>query len=437
MSIKHLNILAAAAALCAFASPAWAQMTARDPAQPQPRQAQPADPAREQEQQAKEQWLNQLQECSRQRVQWEADKQSGRPHADVQPDCSNLANAAPGSASAQNGQAGGTPGQPGALPATPPPLSLQPGEGVPRADFARVFNSINPLSAQQIRQVHETYADLERANTLPAPQMQNRSLRASIAPGAQMPVIHLTAGYLTSLVFTDSAGEPWPILQVRSGSEGFQVEEGVEGVRTNIAAISVAQGRRHASTNLLVFLEGAAAPLPLMLQTDEKQADSRVDIQVTGSSPAAQDLAALAQVSGSDALALNDSPLLAQVLQGITPQGLRPVAARGAMSGHVQAWATRDGSQIYLRTSMQIHSPAPLRAGRSVDGSNAYLIPRAEVVSFHDRGNVYDIYLSGLQAPLQAPGIRKASAAMQNAVPAAMQGLSRQAPSSSSVVRSF
>lgn len=291
---------------------------------------------------------------------------------------------------------------------TPPPEA---GTGVPREDFARVFNSLLPLSATQIRDTHRHMDALDKAKadiTRPA-HIGNRAIKASLTPGSATPTIRLAAGYLTSLVFTDATGSPWPILQVKSGSPDFEVQEPLKGLRTNIA--SLAAMRSIATSNLLVFLEGAPAPLTLMVTAGEGSADGRVDIQVTSDSASSLDEMARGLAQTDPALPrVNDSPEMAQVLQGIVPGGLRPLIVRGPMSSHVQAWSSPKGDTIYLRTSMQIQSPAPIRAGRSVDGTHAYVIPRAEVVTFFDRGNTWSISILGLSSPLGAIFNAKAQA---------------------------
>ena len=292
---------------------------------------------------------------------------------------------------------------PVAMAAPPAPVLTAPrprpsvaGSGISRAEFAAAFNNAYPLSPTQIRQANVLLAKQERAKAYVAdpPQVGSRVMKVSLAPGSKTPVVRLAPGILSTLVFTDSTGAPWPVLEVRSGSPSFVVQEPIPGLRTNIATVSA---MRHVDTsNLQVYLEGAPAPLPITVVSGQRQADIRTDMQVQGYGPAAQSV----EVEAGLTTLLNDAPDLQQILHGTPPARLRSVNVAGNMSSHVQAWSNASGSEIYLRTTMQLLSPGAEKAARAVDGTNVYMTRRAEVLTFMDRGNTYDVTLSGLTSPL-------------------------------------
>ena len=278
-------------------------------------------------------------------------------------------------------------------PVTPPPIPKM-GEGVDPAVLAAAYNNVFPLSDKQVENVLKNAASNYAAQNLriPAPAKGVGTLvKIDLSPGAAIPVVRTTPNVVSTLVMTDSTGQPWPILQAVSGSPQFTVYEPTPGLKTNMVSVT-AQGYGHQS-NLTLFLEGAAAPVSFTLLSDQKTVDYRMDAMVMAAGPNAK---SVTMGAGYASAAINTNTQLQELLQGVTPKGLQEVSVRGQMSGSVQAWSDAAGRRLYIRSSMPLISPSAYQVGRLVDGTYGYTIPRSEIVSFMNKGKVYDIQLSNL-----------------------------------------
>lgn len=280
-----------------------------------------------------------------------------------------------------------------APPVTPPPIPKM-GEGVDPAVLAAAYNNVFPLSDKQVESVLKNAASNYAAQNMriPAPAKGVGTLvKIDLSPGAAIPVVRTTPNVVSTLVLTDSTGQPWPILQAVSGSPQFTVYEPTPGLKTNMVSVT-AQGYGHQS-NLTLFLEGAAAPVSFTLLSDQKTVDYRMDAMVMAAGPNAK---SVSMGAGYASAAINTNTQLQELLQGITPKGLQELSVRGQMSGSVQAWSDAAGRKVYVRSSMPLISPSAYQVGRLVDGTYGYIIPRSEIVSFMNKGKVYDIQLSNL-----------------------------------------
>ncbi len=257
-----------------------------------------------------------------------------------------------------------------------------PSTGLGDDAFANTVRNMMPLSPDQIRTLRYLFDQSQRAaSTDPGvpPKPTSTSVIVNLSPGATPPVIRLSAGFVTSLVFVDSTGAPWPIQAYDLGDpQTFNVEWDKVGNTLLVQAL-----RRYTSGNLAVILKGLDTPVMVTLLPGQDAVDYRVDLRVPGVGPNANPVL--------DGLPNTESPELLNVLNGIPPQGSQQVTVTG---GDCDAWVLN--GNLFLRTRLTVLSPAWISTMSSADGTNAYELQTTPVILASQRGKLVKLTIEGL-----------------------------------------
>lgn len=144
------------------------------------------------------------------------------------------------------------------------------------------IEQLMPVSPQNVQKFIQKRDAIEAVIEPGPAQMRTNTRQIAATPGAVPQVIRLTQGYSSTILFQDATGSPWPILTTILGSpKAFQAvqpkADGEEDARKNVHSniINIAPLTSHASSNLVVTLEGAAYPVILQLLTDSAAKPSR------------------------------------------------------------------------------------------------------------------------------------------------------------------
>ena len=182
--------------------------------------------------------------------------------------------------------------------------------------FSDVKDDALPLTPQQIHELRKLLDSTQRAVASAPdapPKPVSSSLVISLAPGVTPPVIRLAAGYVSSLVFVDVTGAPWPIVSYGLGNpEVFNIQW---DQKSNL--IMLQSVKNYATGNLAVRLFGNPTPIMLSLVTSQKEVDYRVDLQVQGRGPHAN-----AEIV-MNTLPEKANPILINLLYGLPPKDSR------------------------------------------------------------------------------------------------------------------
>lgn len=249
--------------------------------------------------------------------------------------------------------------------------------------FASVANDLLPLSPQQVHRLKQLFsASKAAAAAQPGipPKPTANSQFVNLAPGSTMPVIRLAEGFVTSLMFLDSTGAPWPIVAYDIGDPvSFNIQW---NKKDNLLLIQAK--KQYAYGNMAVRLEGLDTPVMLSLIPDQKAVDYRVDMRVEGLGPNAKHF----PVEGS-ITQVNNLELL-NVLDGVAPTGGQSLQVFG---GTAQAWVV--ANRMFLRTRYTLVSPAWLSTLSSADGMNAYELNLAPLLLASSHGKVIQLKIKG------------------------------------------
>lgn len=246
--------------------------------------------------------------------------------------------------------------------------------------FANVSRQALPMTPQQIVRLKKMMAETQRASaTLPEapPKPVSTTQLVSLAPGSMPPPIRMQQGFITSIVFVDSTGSPWPIESCNLGNpKAFNLMPWKAG--SNTLMMQALSGYTYG--NLAVKLKDLATPVMLTLVPGQKEVDYRVDLRIQHVGPNGQNK------TGSDVLPAGANNVLLGVLDGVPPDGAQPLSVVG---GDGLAWQV--GDKMYLRTSFTVLSPAWIAVMTSSDGTKAYEMQKSSDVLVSKYGKAVNL----------------------------------------------
>lgn len=257
-------------------------------------------------------------------------------------------------------------------------------EVVNKQAYRGVVQQAFPLTPNQIKDLHNRMDDTQRAAATPAynqsPTPTSTSLILNLAPGATPPVIRLSLGFVTSLVFVDSTGSPWPIEAYDIGNPtAFDITWNKKNNTLMLQARAA-----YTYGNMAVKLVKMNTPIMLTLVPGQRVVDYRVDLRVPNRGPHAKP-----EIVGSGLPDEADERLL-DVLDGIPPEGSTRLTLHGA---DAEAWSV-DGV-IFLRTRFNVLSPAWLATMASADGMNAYKMAQTPLILLARYGKTTQLHVEG------------------------------------------
>ncbi len=250
--------------------------------------------------------------------------------------------------------------------------------------FDDVTQKLFPLTTEEVLRVHQKYRTSEFAlaatpGTPPRPAATTQIV--NLSPGSTPPVIRLAQGFVSSVVFLDSTGAPWPIVAYDLGDpSSFNIQWDKSGNTLMMQA-----NKLYNYGNMAVKLQGLNTPVMLTLVPGQKAIDYRVDMRVQGYGPNAKRLP-----TGVGLPPSADSTLL-KVLDGVPPAGSNSLVVKG---GPAKAWVI--GQKMFVRTGLTILSPGWISTMTSADGTHAYEMIKAPVLLVSWHGKVMQLKLEGL-----------------------------------------
>lgn len=256
--------------------------------------------------------------------------------------------------------------------------------------FANVPDTLMPLSPEEIKDVRRVFNKTQQAGAftgdVPAKPVSS-TIMVDISPGASPPVVRLSSGFVSSLVFLDSTGAPWPIKAYDLGDpKSFNIQwsqaGGAEDSIDNTLMIQAITMYKVA--NLAVVLKGLNTPIMLTLVPGQEVVDYRVDIRAPGMGPKAKAV--------YNMMPSTPNPALIDILNGVPPQQAKNLKVSG---GSATAWSIN--KTMFLRTDMTVVSPSWISTmSGSEGGVNAYELPLSPVVLALKNGKVFKLQIEGL-----------------------------------------
>jgi intracellular multiplication protein IcmK len=247
------------------------------------------------------------------------------------------------------------------------------------------------LSDEQFERIKQLYLRRERQRATPYLEPAKpvvRTLNVNLDPGISPPVLRLTRGQLTTLVFSDLSGQPWVIKDVGLNRDLFS--DGHEGGGptgqavdpTNVLTLEPKTAAAYG--NVSIRLKGLGTPVIFILSAAQQEVDLRVDANVPGHNPDAVGAATLASLPGID-------ESLVGFLDGVPPKDARPLRVTGLPD--TDAWTYQE--RVYLRTDAAVEYPAYYSSVRSTSGKAVYRFnAREDSVTLLANGRAITVFIS-------------------------------------------
>lgn len=228
------------------------------------------------------------------------------------------------------------------------------------------------LTPQQIELLKADAAKARQANLSPYPNAKiakpvSRPMEIDPDITQQPRLVRLSAGMISTIVFSDRNGNPWLIKSVSFDcglfDDGVSCGNRSAGAKPSPSNILKIQPiTPYSYGNIVVELEDLTSPVPFILaagQADET--DITISARVAGRNPNAK----------PQAIALERMPehdnLMGYFLDGVTPKGAVKLMVSG---GAAEAW--QYNGALYVRTRMSILSPAFTNHAGSADGIHVF-----------------------------------------------------------------
>lgn len=269
-----------------------------------------------------------------------------------------------------------------AMLASAPPSNLPPNPDSDTA-FGAMMQQNMPLSPGQVVQLHQQIDIAQRAAAVSPnipPKPVSTTVMVNLAPGTTPPAIRLAQGYVSSLVFIDSTGAPWPIAAFDIGNPRA-VNIQWDG-KSNIMLLQAVTA--YSNGDIVIRLVGLPTPITLEIVSGQRVVDYRVDLHVPGIGPNTKELPIGVNLPNSA------NQRLLGILDGIAPSGSRALTVQGADS---QAWLA--GEKMYFRTRLTVLSPGWIGKMVSPDGMQAYELPKTSSVLVSRYGEPVELKIEG------------------------------------------
>lgn len=235
------------------------------------------------------------------------------------------------------------------------------------------------MTPEQVRSIKGMLLDQARSASTPYPTTAipvTRSLGVKFESGLTPPIIRLSANMLTTIVFTDGAGNPWNIESVALNrqlfSDGADVKSGSQVPEsqssgdkpTNLVRniLSIEPLNPVAYGNVIVTLEAFDKPVILMLATGQQEVDMRVDARISGINP---NRINKSNFNTNMSTTMDETVLL--FVDGTPPEGVERMKVS---SNSINAWRFND--ELVVRTNKTILYPAYKSSVTSSSGISVY-----------------------------------------------------------------
>lgn len=251
--------------------------------------------------------------------------------------------------------------------------------------FKLLLEKALPMSPDQIKLLRRLYDLTQQAVATPPnapPTPRSTSSVISLDPGNTPPVVRTSAGFVSSIVFTDSTGAPWPIVSYTLGDPKlFNIQWDQKSNTLFLQSL-----KTYAHGNLAVKLFENPTPVMISMVSGQKEVDFRIDFQIAGRGPEAT--APIMTESLSDS---KINPILINILDGIPPKGSTKLRVSG---NHGDAWIS--GESLYFRSKLTVLSPAWTATVSSPDGTHVYEMIHTPSILASKDGQTIEITLTGL-----------------------------------------
>ncbi len=252
--------------------------------------------------------------------------------------------------------------------------------------FNDAMKQLMPLSPEQIREMLQEFRKSREAAETPIamPTPKTEVGTVSLDPSATPIILKTAPGYVTTMTLVDVTGAPWAIQDI-SWAGDFEVEGPEDGGHI----VRIVPKSAHGVGNLSIRLIDLSTPIIFSLRTGLKEVHYRFDARIPQAGPLAQ--TSIIDYGGLNSSVVGKDDSLVSFLEGTPPDNAEELIVNG-VDARTRAWKSDNG--IYLRTPLNLLSPAWDASVTSSDGMHVYTISSSPVVILSDKGRMVEAYIS-------------------------------------------
>ena len=229
------------------------------------------------------------------------------------------------------------------------------------ADIQAVFK-MSPKDVLRLRDASGQHEDAQYRE-LNDPKILSDESELNLAPGEDVPFVYILQRAPTTISFVDATGTAWPIKKVKAYDGDLFGAEAVENSFNNSLVIT---GNLPAGTSYLtVFLRELATPITVKVKVSREKYHHSKTIKIMDVGPETQ--LNVMTLGAASQIGLEADPDLNNVIYGV-----KPFESTKLNTDNREFIAWQKGSEILIRTRMNIFSPAPIRFKVGHNGYAAY-----------------------------------------------------------------
>ena len=264
-------------------------------------------------------------------------------------------------------------------------------ETIIKDQFEKSKIELLPLSPEEIQAFKKRTFDTEQAiRNFPPPKMVSKTIRVSLAPGSEIPIVNVAADYVSSLVFYDITGQPWPVTSRTLGNDTYFDVNRVEVEPGNL--LTVTPKTKYATTNCVITLQDHDLPVSLQLnvvdpQQKDRSTDGLIALQISQRGPNAAE-----PILGGDTIGSSLSNVMMGFVDAIAPETATVMSLSPEYDG-INVWLFQ--KNIYIRSAYPLIWPAWDQTASGAGGEmKVYRLPEVPSVMLSINGQMETINLT-------------------------------------------
>ncbi len=250
--------------------------------------------------------------------------------------------------------------------------------------FTQMLKNYFPLTPTQIQEFKDRAAIQAQANARPAGDSPaegvSGTIQVSMKPGDPMPVIRVGQGLITSLIFTDAAGQIWPVTSYSLGDpSAFNIQWDKK------SGVMMVQGQKlYTQTNMGVMLQGMQIPVMLTLLIGQKSYDYMDYVRIADYQSTDQD------AQNQEATEAPD--YLVKTLDGLPPEGSTALEVSG---GDAQMWSYAGSYLLLTRSTLLSPAWTAKFVGTGPSPMHVYQLSQTPYILLSNNGQLERLTVTG------------------------------------------
>jgi hypothetical protein len=250
-------------------------------------------------------------------------------------------------------------------------------------------------SYKKIEEISEVLQLIEKeekitSNNLKKINKAYRSISVSMSPSSDFETINMVPNYSTTLVFVDKMGNPWSINKFIVGSaQDYSPEHQSPNILTFSPNANIA------NSNLTILFKGAKLPIAFDLVVNSEEVDYITEIKVNeyGDQSPKEEYIEYYKDSGKQDLSYlskNEESFMGDIIANTRPSGFEEKHAFNKYSEIEDDFRIFHKNKfLYIRTSHQVFSPAPIKQKNSADRlTKVFKIPFMSTIIINKNGKM-------------------------------------------------